>query len=275
MSSFWLRHMKGLLTASAVVVLAMVVGISFFLIDAHHSRSTAPPGRRSEAPTPSSTKLVFHRPKLVSPPNTSVEKAVQANAQKAAASSAPIRQVPQPAPAVSRAFPAISRAARRDPATYALAFTTELLDLNFAIDTRSQLARWVVSESSIDAYPSTPPWLETEDMYVSAFTTEISGTGSSPIPSAAQWAADGAAHVTWKVSDVSAHVTSGWTAVVAAGYVPPDPRMTVQQVTGILTRQVGSQPPTTETFSMRLALSSAFYHHGYGAGELGMWETGS
>lgn len=166
MQSFWLRHMKSMLVAAIVVVVAIVIAVAGLLVHVSHSHAhpTAPAASQHHVvlvpAKPSTSKLVFRWPTLVTPPDTAIQRTVAANAEKSPEDSPPIPQVPEPPAALSRDFPAISHAERQDPATYAEAFTTELLDLDYATESRSTLLSWVVSESVPNTFPATPKWLQ-------------------------------------------------------------------------------------------------------------------
>lgn len=277
MQSFWLRHMKSLLVAAIVVVLLIAIAVAGFLV--HVSHSHAHPTARAVSrhhvvvvpAKPSTSKLVFRWPTLVTPPDTAIQATVAANADRSAEDSPPIPQVPEPPAALSRDFPAIAHAERQDPATYAKAFVTELLDLDYATESRGALLSWVVSESAPATFPATPKWLQVAECYVSIGTSEL---GATPIASATGWHADGAGDVRWSVSDVTAYVASSWNNFIASGWQPSDPRMILEAVTGDLSIRAGSNPPTTEPFSLDLLLGSAFYHDGYGVTDLAGWRAG-
>lgn len=281
MQSFWLRHMKPLLVAAIVVVVLIVIAVTGFLVSAgqRHFHATAPATSRhhvvASTAKSSTSKLVFRWPTLLTPPDTAIQATVAANAERSAEDSPPIPQVPEPPAALSRDFPAISHAERQDPATYAEAFTTELLDLDYATESRSALLSWVVSESAPDTFPATPRWLEVESCFVSIGTAELNAQqgGRSPIATVSGWAADAAGNVRWSVAHVSAHTTAEWGDAVAAGWQPRDPRAIDERVLGDLTVRAGSNPPTTEPFSLILGLGSSFYHQGYGVSLLGDWRV--
>lgn len=277
MQSFWLRHMKSLLVATIVVVVLIVIAVAGFLVTARHSHfhSSAPAAARhhvvASTAKPPTTKLVFRWPTLVTPPDTAIERTVAANAERSAEDNPPIPEVPEPPAALSRDFPAIAHAERQDPATYAEAFTTELLDLDYATEGRSALLSWLVSESAPATFPATPKWLQVAECYVSIGTSEL---GATPIASATGWHADAAGDVSWSVSDVMAYVASSWNNFIASGWQPSDPRMILEAVTGDLRVRAGSNPPSTEPFSLDLLLGSAFYHDGYGVTDLAGWRVG-
>jgi hypothetical protein len=69
-------------------------------------------------------------------------------------------------------------------------------------------------------------------------------------------------------------VAAAWSQALAAGWQPPDLRMTFLDVTGNLTITQTGQPPVVKPFSLQLGLGTAEYHNGYGAMSLDNWTVG-
>ncbi len=96
------------------------------------------------------------------------------------------------------------------------------------------------------------------------------GPGSSPMPSAAEWASLAEAHATEAVSGLQAEVDPDWTGLVATGWQPVDPAMTILAVTGTLT--VDQQgPQIVHSFALTLTIGSAARRPGYGAVAVDDW----
>ena len=97
----------------------------------------------------------------------------------------------------------------------------------------------------------------------------VQGTGP-PIPSVAQWAAEAKAGSRQGVSDLLAQADPSWQQLIDSGWQPPDVRIDVIDVSGLLTvtRRTKS---TVEHFSVAVATGSARWHPGYGSVELQNW----
>jgi len=211
------------------------------------------------------------RPVHNAPARTSASAQQQADDAKIAASNdqpaewAPVDAITLPAPVPSAQFPALTHAARQNPDSYATSFVSELLNLDFATQTRGALLAWAVSETSPDTMPGVPAAAAAKVLYA-----DLDPTGS-PIPPASTWAADAASSVTWTASDVTMTPAPTWSQVLATGWQPPDVRMDFLDVTGNLTVTQTGHTPVVEAFSLQLGLGSAEYHDGYGAMSLNKW----
>ncbi|WP_298343142.1 hypothetical protein [Ferrimicrobium sp.] len=173
-----------------------------------------------------------------------------------------------PPPTVSANFPAILNTLRQGSDTYATAFVNELLDINFAKDTRSALLSWAQSELAPDSMPGTPSLASTRVLY-----GDLVGE-PSPIPTASTWSMNAKHRVVWSVSDVSESVNPEWSSALATGWQPSDPLMVALDVTGTLTISQASHQAVSKPFSLELGLASAEYHHGYGAMSVDNWTEG-
>ncbi|MGC8513839.1 MAG: hypothetical protein ACP5P1_12520 [Acidimicrobiales bacterium] len=224
-----------------------------------------PAGQTSRHPT--GPLQPVHNP----PAPTFVSAQQQADNAKIAASNdqpaewVPVDAITLPAPVPSAQFPAVTHAARQDPDSYATSFVSELLNLDFATQTRVDLLAWAVSETSPDTMPGVPAAAAAKVLYA-----DLDPTGS-PIPPASTWAANAASGVTWTASDVTITPAPTWSEVLATGWQPPDVRMDFLDVTGNLTVTQTGHTPTVEAFSLQLGLGSAEYHDGYGAMSLNNW----
>jgi hypothetical protein len=72
------------------------------------------------------------------------------------------------------------------------------------------------------------------------------------------------------VSSLAVEVDPDWTALVASGWQPADPAMTIVAVTGTLTVEEDGQSRTC-SMAFTLALGSAASHPGYGAVAVDDW----
>ena len=179
-----------------------------------------------------------------------------------------------PAPAVSTAYPALPGADSADPAGFAIAFATELLDTNYAIQTRDALLAWAEHEEAPNTLPGVPSDVAGKALVLSLADPALPGASPSPVPSKAQWVADAAAGITQQVRNVAAEVDPDWTELVSEGWQPADPRMTIETLTGDLTVTTSGQASVPEPFSLTLTLGSAAHARGYGAVAAGDWTLG-
>ena len=179
-----------------------------------------------------------------------------------------------PAPAISTAYPAVPVADRSDPTAYAIAFATELLDTNYATQTRAALLAWAEHEEAPNTLPGVPAEVAGKALVLSLADPNLPGASPSPVPSPAGWAADAAAGVSQTVSDVAAEVDPDWTEIVSEGWQPADPLMTIETVTGNLTVTTNGQAAAPKSFILTLALGSAAHARGYGAVAAGDWAVG-
>ena len=173
-----------------------------------------------------------------------------------------------PSPQASAEFPPIP-ASRRDlsAGAYVRSWTRELLDIDFATESRRQLLAW--ANLNVAATPLVPiPASDTR-----LFAIDQLRSPPSPVPSAATWNQLAAEHVTWKVSNVMTRYRSVWQTTVTDGLVPPDPRMEMLVVTGTLTVTQPGQSPRTEQVSLDVTTATGLYETGYGIAEETHWET--
>jgi hypothetical protein len=177
-----------------------------------------------------------------------------------------------PAPAVSAAYPSVPPAGRGDPGAYAIVFTTELLDTNFALQSRGALLAWAEHEEAPNTLPGVPASVAGKALVLSLADPDLPGGSPSPVPSAAQWVADAAGGVSQSVADVQAEVDPDWTNIISQGWQPRDPLMTIETVTGTLTVATNGMAAPPESFSLTLTLGSAVHARaGYGAVAAADW----
>ena len=173
---------------------------------------------------------------------------------------------PPPPPQASAEFPPIPASCRDLSAgAYVRSWTRELLDIDFATESRRQLLAW--ANLNVAATPLVPiPASDTR-----LFAIDQLRSPPSPAPSAATWSKLAAEHVTWKVSNVMTRYRSVWQTTVTDGLVPPDPRMQMLVVTGTLTVTQPGQSPRTEQVSLDVTTATGLYETGYGIAEETHW----
>ena len=279
--------------ALPVAVLAVVVFLVLGVVLVRTSkpgrpRGTAAPVATSRAPrhptssepsTPrvprghaSSGGFVAVPPATVVPPETPVQiDQDQALAAGLAASGtlSTARAATMPEPGFSSAWPALATA--EDPTTWTLAFVRELLDIDFAEQSRAGLGRWLVAESAPELLPGVPESVANKVLYLSLFDTAALGGGPSPIPSPARWGLDASSRVRWSVAGLVVEPDPAWSAVLASGWQPSDLRFAVEDVSGRLVERTGREV-VARRFSLTLYVGSARFHQGYGSVLVDDWQ---
>jgi hypothetical protein len=179
-----------------------------------------------------------------------------------------------PAPRVSTSYPAVPSVDRRDATAYAIAFATELLDLDYAHQTRAGLLAWAEHEEAPNTLPGVPTDVAGKSLVLSLADPGLPGASPSPVPAPGQWVANGVAGVLQHVSHVQAEVAPDWTQLISEGWEPADPLMTIETVTGTLTTTAKAKPAQSRSFSLTVTLGSAAYAPGYGAVAAADWNVG-
>lgn len=135
----WETARAKLLIAALVVVAA---GLVWFALVGSSAAPTK--GATVRTRSASAVSVPAYHPLRITPPQT----AVQRTADQTMRQSSSLRDVAAletamfPAPATSASFRAIGAADSSSPSMYALAFTQELLDIDFATSTRNELLAW-------------------------------------------------------------------------------------------------------------------------------------
>ena len=280
MRTLWMFHRRLIVAAALAVALAASAGV--VLVGSHHdtadvshpavTRSANGPARSTHSATPAPRS---RPPKSrVEPPATAIEKQVDTELAQAEtpASVTAAEATSVPAPATSGAYPSIPLADRSDPTAYAIAFATELLDTNYAAQSRAALLAWAEHEEAPNTLPGVPASVAGKALVLSLADPGLPGGTPSPTPSASQWATNAEEGVTQSVEDVAAEVDPDWAQIIAEGWQPRDPRMTIETVTGTATDSTDGQAATPESFSLTLTLGTAAHMHaGYGAVAAGDW----
>jgi hypothetical protein len=268
----------------AVVVGVLAISSALVLAGSRHGgpQGGTPTGSQPPLPTTrnataGTTKSATHRLAPTSTrqvPQSALQQQIDAELAQAETPAAitAARGAVVPAPAVSAAYPSVPMADRGDPGAYATAFTTELLDTNFALQSRGELLAWAEHEEAPNTLPGVPASVAGNALVLSLADPDLPGGSPSPVPSAAVWDTDAQSGVSQSVTDVEAEVDPDWTQIISQGWEPRDPLMTVEVVTGTLTvatNGVGSPP---ESFSLTVTLGSAAHARaGYGAVAVADW----
>lgn len=227
---------------------------------------TAHRGARVAGVSP--TRTSGYSPPRVNPPASPVQSRVDgelAQAETRVLDSSVARSLP--APADSTAYPPVPVADLNDPAAYATAFITELLDRGYRSQSRTQLLAWAQAESAPNTLPGVPASLASRSLVMSLAAPEAA---SSPVPSGAQWASLASSSTSQSVAGLQSQVDPDWLALISTGWEPIDPAMTMLTVTGTLTTS-GKQEPTAQPFSLVLTLGSNGSRAGYGAVAVDEW----
>ncbi len=201
-------------------------------------------------------------------PQTAIQRQIDAELAQAETPAAitAAQRTSVPAPAASTAFPSVPMADRGDPGTYATAFTTELLDTNFATQSRGPLLAWAEYEEAPNTLPGVPASVAGKALVLSLADPDLPGGSPSPVPSAALWVAHAESGVSQSVADVQAEVDPDWTQIISQGWQPRDSLMTIEVVTGTLTVETNGVASAPQSFSLTLTLGSAAHARaGYGA----------
>jgi hypothetical protein len=170
-----------------------------------------------------------------------------------------------PLPATGVAFSAIDGADSSSPAMYAMAFTQELLDIDFATSTRGELLAWASYNNAPNTMIAIPATAQAK-MLPDSLTT-----GPGLLPTLTQWTTNAAARTIWRVSALVISVNPTWTQALSAGWESVDPLMVIYDVSGTLTVTTPGRTPLVESFSFALTLGGASWHPGYGAVAVDYW----
>jgi hypothetical protein len=263
---------KWIAAVVTISVVTAIVAVASGAFSGHARNAAGRPPSPAERSARRPLRPVYNPP---SQGNSGIGSAKQQadNAKIAAANDHPaqwaaVSALNPPAPAPSAQFPAISHAKRQNPDSYATAFVTELLSIDFAKQARPALLSWAVSETSPDTMPGVPTSTAPKVLY--AYLTGA----RSPLPTVTAWAANASASTNWSVANLAMTTCPTWTQALATGWQPPDPRMDCLDVTGDLNISQPGQAPSVKPFSLQLGLGTAKYHHGYGAMSVYGWTVG-
>jgi hypothetical protein len=272
--NLWAFHRRALLLAAAGVV-AVAVLVALAVIgspqpsrDSAASLPSTVPGSPSTSLSPPSTVDPNYHPTYISVPPPSPGSQVPENQVQA------LEAVNPPSPLFPPSMSALSATQVENAENFAYAFIPRLLGIDFAHETRQELAEWTQAESAASMLPGLPAAAADNTLYASLFDPGLLGEGPSPVPSVPQWAVDAKAGVVWHVASMTAREDPQWAQAIAAGYQSADQLMTVLDVSGNLSKTVPGKASTTEHFSFALGLGSALHHPNYGAASTGDWKVG-
>jgi hypothetical protein len=270
LTDLWAFHRRAVLATGAGFV-AVVVLVGLAANSSSESKGTGPVPTATTASVSPGTSLPpgtvdpnYHPTYISVPPPAGSQ--VPENQVKALEAIAP------PAPLYPPSMPALSDTQTVNAENFAYAFVPRLLDLDFAHQTRQELAEWTQAEAAASMLPGLPAAAADNTLYASLFVPGLPGGRPTPMPSAAQWAADAKAGVVWHVVSMTASEDPQWAQAIAAGYQSPDQLMTILDVSGLLA--VRSRGHTTDRhFTFQLLVGSALHHPNFGAGEVLAWKA--
>lgn len=262
MRDLWESARVKLLIVAVVAVAA--VGAWFALVG-----SSAPPTKTVivRSGSASVARAPAHHPLRVTPPSTAVQRTVDqgleqsSNPQDVAA----LETAAFPAPATSASFPAIGSADSSSPSMYALAFTQELLDIDFGTATRNELLAWAGYNNAPDTLIAMPTSAQLKMLPASLTASP------AVVPTQAQWSSYSAARTVWRVSGLVISINPAWTQLLGLGWESVDPLMVIYDVSGTLTVTTPGRASVVDSISFGLALGGASWHPGYGAVSVEYW----
>lgn len=259
--------------AAAVVVALAAAGLVVILGGSTAGRRPAVtagrPRRRSPATTLTHVDNRHYRPSYL----PAVPGAVS---PFSASQLAALETLSPPTPAYPPSLPAVPVAARSDAVGFALAFSAELLDINFARESRSDLARWAQASSAATLFQGVPFAAATNTLYASLFVPTSMGEppAADPVPSAAAWQNEARSGLVWHVSALAAAPDPNWEVALASGAAAlRDPLLTVYVVSGTLRATRDGRQLFANRFTFGLGMGSALHYPGYGAASVGGWEA--
>lgn len=275
---------KAFIVACAVIVAAfgflVVKGVS----SGGSSRTTATSAARSTRTTSPSTGTTTaagvttpdpnYHPVYQSVPQTPALQAMETKLGGLPPQAAAVGEaLATPAPTWTRSYPAVSGNVLSDPTGYAVAFTQELLDRDYARQPRSEVLSWSQAEAAAELLPGIPDPVAQKTLYIGLTDPSLAGLTGSPVPSASTWATDAKAGVTQAVYSVLAQPNPTWSQIESEGFQSRDPLMTMYDVTGVLSTTTGKRT-MQQHFTLVLGLGSALHHRGFGAFAIAQWQVG-
>jgi hypothetical protein len=207
-----------------------------------------------------------YRPRRVQPSQTAVERAVNQRMAEISQQGLSILDTASfPSPATSATFRAINAGDSASATLYAMAFTQELLDLDFATSTRDGLLAWANYNNAPNTLTGLPTSLSAKVLCVSLTT------GPTPVPTPTAWDLLATTRTTWRVSGLVVSVNPAWIQAMNSGWTSVDPLMVIYDVSGQLTVATPGHPPVVESIAFALTLGGASLHSGYGAVAVDYW----
>jgi len=251
---------KLLLAAPLLVVFVIVVLLALRVA------SQTPVGGASEVGfARAATALPPYHPLRFTPSQTAIERTVNqgfAQTWRAESASSASRL---PEAATSASFPPIDATDSSSPTSYALAFTQELFDVDFARSTREELLAWASYNNSPNSLVKMPAAINLKVLPASLTINPTS------VPTSEQWRRLAAARTSWRVSGLVTSVSPDWTRLLSTGWKPVDPLMVMYDVSGTLTVATPGHAPDIKSIFFVLILGGASWHPGYGAVVVNDW----
>ena len=253
---------KVILVVPIVLVFIVVVILASQLTSTHTAVNAAPHGTARSA-----RQLPAYRPLRVTPPKTALQRSANAylreNSSSVGFTEAQAAALPNAA--TSSAFPAIDAADSSSSSAYALAFTQEVLDVNFATSTREELLAWASYNNAPNSFVPIPVL---EDLKI------LPRSLTAPpglVPTSSEWRELAKSGARWRVSGLAISVNPIWTQLLGTGWRPTDPLMVMYDVSGTLTVTAPGRASVTESIDFALTLGGASWHPGYGAVAVNAW----
>ena len=252
------------------VALAMIIITSFVgarpSTPAHVSlRATTPKETTTTTSSPPPADSSY-QPLRVQPPQSAVERAVNQRMVKMSLQGLSVLATESiPPPATSSTFGAIDASDSASATLFAMAFTQELLDLDFATATRDDLLAWANYNNAPNTLTGLPTSLSAKVLCASLTMDP------SPVPTAAAWNLLAKNRTTWRVSGLVVSVNPAWIQAMNSGWLSIDPLMAIYDVSGLLTVTTPGHSPVVKSVAFALTLGGASLHPGYGAVALNYW----
>ncbi|MFI5036678.1 MAG: hypothetical protein ACHQFZ_10795 [Acidimicrobiales bacterium] len=262
MRYIWEPARVKLLVAAVVAVAVVVAGIA--LLSSSALSTNASTVRKSSA---SATSAPAYHPLRVMPPQTAIQRTADQTMQQSSSSQdvAALEAATFPAPATSASFPAIESTDSSTPSMYALAFTQELLGIDFATSTRNELLAWAGYNNAPDSLIEMPLSAQAKGLAASLIASP------AVVPTPSQWASYAAARTIWRASGLVISVNPAWTQLLSTSWQSVDPLMVIYDVSGTLTITTPGRAPVVDSISFGLTLGGASFHPGYGAVAVDYW----
>jgi hypothetical protein len=258
----WRSARAKLILAVPLFLVILVVIILAVRVSAPSSTVAAP---TRHSPSKVVSVVPSYHPLRIEPPQTAIERTVNQGFARLWRGESAATAAKLPSAATSTIYPPIDATNSLAPSTYALAFTQELLDIDFASSTRHELLAWA---SFNDAPNSTVTMPVAINLKVLPASLTMNPT---PIPTSTQWKKLAASRTSWRVSGLVTSVSPIWTELLATGWQPVDPLMTMYDVSGTLTVTAPGHGSDVESFFFLLTLGGASWHPGYGAVVMNNW----
>jgi hypothetical protein len=231
-----------------------------------HEPSLVVPPKSTTATTSLPSTNPDYQPLRVQPPQTAVERAVnQRLAETSLQGLSILATASFPSPATSATFRAINAGDSQSATLYAMAFTQELLDIDFAASTRDGLLAWANDNNAPNTLTGLPTRLSTKVLCLSLTK------GPSPVPTAQAWNLLAKSRTTWRVSGLVVSVNPAWIQAMNSGWTSVDPLMVIYDVSGLLIVTTPGHLPVVKSIAFALTLGGASLHPGYGTVALNYW----